>query len=176
MGRGSPASASQVCRAPLPYPGSQSAPPWPGRNAGLSEGGDLRDGGLVSLPSSPAQHTLSLCSFKKSLEFTETRVWSPALSVPEHKSCFPNMQLQRGLGDTTYSTPTQREEGFPGGSVVKNPPANAGEARDLGPIPGSGRSSEKGNGNPLQYSCLENPMDRGAWRATVHGVTESGRD
>ena len=60
--------------------------------------------------------------------------------------------------------------------MVKNPPASAGEARDLGPIPGSGRSSEKGNGNPLQYSCLENPMDRGAWRATVHGVTESGRD
>ena len=118
--------------APHPYPGSQSAPPWPGRNAGLSEGGDLRDGGLVSLPSSPAQHTLSLCSFKKSLEFTETRVWSPALSVPEHKSCFPNMQLQRGLGDTTYSTPTQREEGFPGGSVVKNPPASAGEAETWG--------------------------------------------
>ena len=50
--------------------------------------------------------------------------------------------------------------GFPGGSVVKNPPANAG---DTGLIPGSGRSSGEGNGNPLQYSCLDNPMDRGAW-------------
>ena len=50
--------------------------------------------------------------------------------------------------------------------VVKNPPASAGDA---GLIPGPRRSSEVGTGNPLQYSCLENPMDRGAWRATVHG-------
>ena len=57
--------------------------------------------------------------------------------------------------------------------VVKNPPASAGDIRDLGPIPGLGRSPGGGNGNPLQYSCLENPMDRGAWRATVHGVTKS---
>ena len=57
---------------------------------------------------------------------------------------------------------------FPGGSVVKNPPANAG---DVGLIPGSGRCPEEGNGNPLQYSCLENPKDRGAWQATVHGVS-----
>ena len=54
--------------------------------------------------------------------------------------------------------------------VVKNPPANAG---DLGSIPGSRRSSGGGHSNPLQYSCLENPMDRGAWWATVHGVTKS---
>ena len=60
--------------------------------------------------------------------------------------------------------------GFPGGSVVKNPPANAGDA---GLIPGSGRSPGVGNGNPLQYSCLGNPMDRRAWRAIVHGVTKS---
>ena len=53
--------------------------------------------------------------------------------------------------------------------MVKNPPANAGEA---GSIPGSGRSPGEGNGNPLQYSCLENPMDRGAWQATVHGIEE----
>ena len=57
--------------------------------------------------------------------------------------------------------------------VVKNPPANAGDARDSGSIPGSGRSPGRGNGNPLQYSCLENFMGRGAWRATVHGVTKS---
>ena len=54
--------------------------------------------------------------------------------------------------------------------VLKNPPANAGDTRDLGSIPGVGRSPGVGNGNPLQYSCLENSMDRGAWRATVHGV------
>ena len=58
-------------------------------------------------------------------------------------------------------------KGFPDGSVVKNLPANRG---DLASISGSGRSPGQGNGNPLQYSCLGNPMDRGAWPATVHGV------
>ena len=57
--------------------------------------------------------------------------------------------------------------------VVKNLPANAGGARDMGSIPASGRSPGIGNGNPLQYSCLGNPMDRGAWWATVHGVAKS---
>ena len=58
--------------------------------------------------------------------------------------------------------------------MVKNPPANAGDAGDSSLIPGSGRSSGGGNGNLLQYSCLVNLMDRGAWRATVHGVIKSG--
>ena len=57
--------------------------------------------------------------------------------------------------------------------VAKNPPANAGDMRDMGLIPGSGRSPGGGNDNPLQYSCLENPMDRGVWQATVHRVTKS---
>ena len=57
--------------------------------------------------------------------------------------------------------------------VVKNPLANAGDIRDLGLIPGSGRSLGEGNDNPLQYSCLENPVDGGAWRATVHRVSKS---
>ena len=57
-----------------------------------------------------------------------------------------------------------------GGSVVKALPVTAG---DVGSIPGLGGSPGKGNGNPLQYSCLENTMDRGAWQATVHGVTNS---
>ena len=61
--------------------------------------------------------------------------------------------------------------GFPGGSVSKEFTCNAG---DLGSIPGLGRSPEGGHGNPLQYSYLENPTDRGAWRVTVHRVTESG--
>ena len=56
--------------------------------------------------------------------------------------------------------------------VVKNPPANVEDIKDMGSIIGSGRSPGGGNGNPLQYSFLENPMDRGAWQATVHGVTE----
>ena len=59
---------------------------------------------------------------------------------------------------------------FPGGSEVKASARNAG---DLGSIPGLGRSPGEGNGNPLQYSCLKNPMDGGAWWATVHGVTKS---
>jgi len=60
--------------------------------------------------------------------------------------------------------------GFPGGTVVKNSPANAGH---VGSIPGWGRSPGGGNGNPLQYYLPENPMDREAWQVTLHGVTES---
>ena len=56
--------------------------------------------------------------------------------------------------------------------MIKNPPANAEDARDKSSIPGLGRSPEVGNGNPHQYSCLENSMDRGVWWATVHGVTK----
>ena len=57
--------------------------------------------------------------------------------------------------------------------MVKNPPANVG---DVGSIPGPRRSPGEGNGNPLQFSCLDDPMDRGAWRATIHGVTRVGYD
>ena len=57
--------------------------------------------------------------------------------------------------------------------MVKNPPADVGDARDVGSVPGLGRSPGGGNGNPLQYSCLVNPMDSGAWQATVHGAAES---
>ena len=63
--------------------------------------------------------------------------------------------------------------GFPGVIVVKNLPANAGDIRDMCSVPGSGISPGGGHGNPLQYSCLENPMVRGAWQATVHGVIKS---
>ena len=57
--------------------------------------------------------------------------------------------------------------------VVKNPSASAADATEAGSIPGLGRSPGRGNGNPLQYSCVENPMDRGAWWATVHATAES---
>ena len=63
--------------------------------------------------------------------------------------------------------------GYPGDSVLKNPSANGG---DTGLLPGLGRSPGEGNGKPLQYSCLRNPIDRGAWRATVRGVTRVGHD
>ena len=75
-------------------------------------------------------------------------------------------------GETLAESVKNLDETRPGGPVVQNPPANAGDARDLGSIPDSGRSPGKGKGNALQYSCLENPMDRGAWRATVHRVTQ----
>ena len=71
-----------------------------------------------------------------------------------------------------FSTAISWLMGFPGGSAVKNPPASAG---DRGSTPGSGRSPGEGKGNPLQYSCLENPMHRGAWQATVHGVTKKSQ-
>ena len=64
-------------------------------------------------------------------------------------------------------------DGFPHGSVVKNPPANARATGDAGLIAESGRSSGGGNGRPLQHSCWNNFMDRGTWQATVHGDTES---
>ena len=60
--------------------------------------------------------------------------------------------------------------------VVKNPPANAGDTEDVGLIPGSGRSPGEADSNPLQYYCLENPMDRGAWWATVYGGQRVGHD
>ena len=64
--------------------------------------------------------------------------------------------------------------GFPGSTVVKNQPANAEDTRDASSVPGSGRSPGVGNSTPLQYSCLESSMDRGAQQATVHGVGKSG--
>ena len=57
--------------------------------------------------------------------------------------------------------------------MAKNPPAKAGDTRNMDSVPGSERSPGVGNGNPLQYSCMENSMDRGAWWATVHGITKS---
>ena len=68
---------------------------------------------------------------------------------------------------------TNSSLGFSGGASHRELPAIAGDLRDAGSIPGSGRSPGGGNDNPLQFSCLENPMDSGAWRLTVHGVAMS---
>ena len=77
--------------------------------------------------------------------------------------------LQWGLTSEHHALTATEFQAFPGGSVVKNPPGNAG---DTGSIPGLGRCPRVGNGNSLSYSYLENPIDRGAWQATVHGVKE----
>ena len=79
----------------------------------------------------------------------------------------------RGRGSCALTWGYMFPRGIPGGSVVKNLPASAGDLRDAGSIPGSGRSPKEGNGYPLQYPCLENPMDIGAWQAIVHRVEKS---
>ena len=94
--------------------------------------------------------------------------YSPTVLIPilKHKSVyFTNAPILI----TTY----RRLGVFPGGIVVKNLPANAGDKWDLGLIPGSRRTPGGGNGNPLLYSCLENPMERGAWWVVIHGVAKS---
>ena len=72
-----------------------------------------------------------------------------------------------------YLYPPYFRLGFPGGSVGKESTCNTGDEGDAGSISGLGRFPGEGNGNPLEYSCLENSMDRGAWRATVHEVEKS---
>ena len=81
--------------------------------------------------------------------------------------------LNRNIIQTTFYIWSSRMKGFPGDSVVKNLPANAG---DTGLIPGPGRFPGEANGNPLQYSCLGNPMDRGAPRASPRGCKRVGHD
>ena len=77
------------------------------------------------------------------------------------------------MGNRSFYICSKANGGFSSGSVVKNLPTNAGGAGDVSSIPGSGRSSGEGNGNPLQYSCLGNPMDRCAWWVTEHRVAKS---
>ena len=84
-----------------------------------------------------------------------------------HSDCPCHSQL-------TIKTLSRPVLGFPGGAVVEHLPANAGDARDLGSIPGLGRSPSVGNGNPLQYSYLKNSMDRGAWRVTQSMGSQRG--
>ena len=81
--------------------------------------------------------------------------------------CYPDIPV------LPYSVAQGYCGGFPGGTVLKNLSANAGDTEDVGLIPRSGRSPGGRHGNPLQYSCLENPMDGGAWETAVHGVAKS---
>ena len=95
-------------------------------------------------------------------------------SSPIVKSCYATRGIsQENRNSVGILLPfVYRKKSFPDGLAVKNLPANAGDIRNTGLIPGSGRSPGEGNGNPLQYSCLGNPMDRGAWRAIVHRVAK----
>ena len=102
--------------------------------------------------------------------------WLQALSI----SILEPKKIKSVTASTFYASIWHEMMGPEGASQmalsVKNLPANAGETRNLGSIPGLGRSPEGGHGNPPQYSCLENPMDRGAWQTAVHGVTRVGHD
>ena len=82
-------------------------------------------------------------------------------------------QMVRQTPYFLYFFSNTKSRGFPDGAVVKNLPASAGDAREVGSIPGLGRSPGEGNGNPLQYPCLENPTDREAWWAIVQLVAKS---
>ena len=92
--------------------------------------------------------------------------WAAVYGVAQSRT-----RLKRLSGSSSSSSIPL--SGFPGGVVVKNSPASAGDERDVGSIPGSRSSPGVGNGNLLQYSCLESSVDRGAWQATVHGITKS---
>ena len=105
---------------------------------------------------------------------------------PRRRREKPHKAEQRMTGSCKMSSATNQSRGpstaarsgatasmgFPGGAAVNSPPASEGDARDAGSVPGSGRPLGGGNGNPLQYSCLGNPMDRGACWATVLGVAK----
>ena len=83
------------------------------------------------------------------------------------------LHIFHSLNRAPHIGPSQRNMDFSGGLVVKNPPADAGDLKSVASVPESGRSPGEGHGKSLQYSYLENPMDRGAWRAMVHGVAKS---
>ena len=98
--------------------------------------------------------------------------WDRANSGRQWRSGNPGVLQSMGLQRVGHDSGIKNSDS-PGGSVVKDPPANAGAAGDTGSIPGSGRSPGGRHGNPFQYPCLENPMDREAWCAIVHRVSKS---
>ena len=110
------------------------------------------------------------------------RKWQPtSVFLPEeshgHRSLVVYSPWGRKESDTTEQlTHTSVNGGFPGGSVDKEPAYKAGDAGETGSIPGSGKSPGGGHGNPLQYSCMENHMNRGAWWATVRKLQRVGHD
>ena len=134
-----------------------------------------------SLPGSYQAHSFSQSQFCF-IHLCQQEDLGPCIQL-DSQLCFPHWWrrvlppshfLDPALADQISHFPFPREDkDFPGGAVVKNPSVNTGGTRDVSLIPGLGRSLEGGKGNPLQYSCLENSMDRGAWQAIVHGVAKS---
>ena len=114
----------------------------------------------VHMPNIQGGQTITKCqSLEQRKVYCRTKQWDKWL-------VWEKPEISRGVSAKHF-------KGFLGGAVVKNLPANAGDTRNSGLIPGLGRAPEGGNGNPLQYSCLENVMDREAWWATVQGVAKS---
>ena len=114
-------------------------------------------------------------------------MWSHTTFIKLHEECFKQLRLREinwpklplggtdkaGIQTRSLTSKTMLIFCMVLCNVVKNPPASAGDLGGVGSISESRRSPGVGNGNPLQYSCLENPMDRGAWQAPVHGITKS---
>ena len=106
----------------------------------------------------------------------QTHLWTGAVSLflSELSTEPPSSHLlPMRPSSQIYVQENERNKSSHVALVVKNPPANGGDSRDTGSIPALGRSPGEGNGDPLQYSCLGNPVDRGIWQSTVHGVTKS---
>ena len=165
--------------------------PWPGNTQRLSKGpcAELRRsacprrGGLPALGEEAClpQERRPACPRRGGLPALGEQIWfgrqdwsrviCPAPSKPGTVACKDEGRVSAGRwGNSKYRSGMLILRASLVVQSVKNPPANAG---DMGSIPGLGRSSGEGNGNPLLYSCLGNPMDRGAWQATVHGVAKS---
>ena len=129
--------------------------------------------GREGTPVFPLPRDRGLSSFNTQyLRWPASQVWLHIVPPPgcTLSSASPGHPHPRFLYQAEFYLPFK---GFPNGSVGKESACNAGDTGDAGLIPGSGRSPGGGNDNLLQYSSLENPMDRGAWRATVHGITKS---
>ena len=135
------------------------------------------DGIKESLVKHFTQARAGLCSISVCPLLEDAAVWanSACLMGPK-QNCSFHGSWETGsdvleMGTSTQIGEPESQMGFPGGSVVKNPLANAGDLSSF--PPGPGRSPGEGTGNPLQYPCLETPMERGVWWATVHGVAKS---
>ena len=129
---------------------------------------------LAECPCASYLTTTNLIVLSIKWQYTIARMVAQSLRNYTHTHIkYTNQDLVRRRGSKNESNYGIYSKVFPGSTVVKKLPANSGDSKDTGLIPGLGRDPGEGNGNPLQYSCLENPMDRGAWQAAEHGVAKS---